>query len=424
MHQVYHFFKEEMIKQPRLYSVLDAAVEVDGKDTLRTGRHTSGTQRITESIVLNFIAQAAAAAQRIGIVAHIGKERMAFGIHLRREVTVFLIQYITVFRQQCHSLYRESKHSFSALLIEPFHETFLQPAQGIPIGLTAIGKHEMLEKTVEVILVIVCHIPENGLEISCAGRLVDGVDHLLEAVRDYLVYGPLSRGKVHYLFGMQIVVLAIFFTNKVVHVHQKFRCGTSATQHARYNKHHIDKTTAERFQISGCRRVTSHRHGTSYQPGIHGDTGAIVGKTGFIVFIDKVVIQQLQITVGYLLAIHIFEAVRQQTTIQADEVRFGKLAYQSSHILIFHIGIGIILTAGGRIGSITIVQQETEFVAHLAVLQMLLPVKHKRLCHGIVVLGHQSHLYLILYIFHTGSVADAHTAENIGDDILGSKTAH
>ena len=282
----------------------------------------------------------------------------------------------------------------------------------------------MLEKTVEVISVIICHIPKNGLEISCTGRLVDGVDHLLEAVRDYLVYCPLSGGKVHHLFGMQVVVLAIFLTNKVVHVHQEFRCGTSATQHGRYNKHHIDKTTAERFQISGCRRVTSHRHGTSYQPGIHGDTGAIVGKTGFIVFIDKVVIQQLQITVGYLLAIHIFEAVRQQTTIQADEVRFGKLAYQSSHILIFHIGIGIILTAGGRIGSITIVQQETEFVAHLAVLQMLLPVKHKRLCHGIVVLGHQSHLYLILYIFHTGSVADAHTAENIGDDILGSKTAH
>ena len=235
----------------------------------------------------------------------------------------------------------------------------------------------MLEKTVEVILVIVCHIPENGLEISCTSRLVNGVYHLLEAVRDYLVYGPLSRGKVHHLFGMQVVVLAIFLTNKIVHVHQEFRCGTSAAQHARHDKYHIDETTAERFQISGCRRITSHRHGTSYQPGIHGNTGAIVGKTGFIVLIDKVVVQQLQITIGHLLAIHIFEAVRQQTTVQADEVRLGKLAYQSSHILVFHIGIGIILTTSSRVGGITIVQQETEFVTHFPVLQMLLPVKHE-----------------------------------------------
>ena len=60
-----------------VHGVLDAAVQIDGQNRLRTRRNTTCTERITKTIVLNFVAQTATRRQRIGVVAHVGEERVA-----------------------------------------------------------------------------------------------------------------------------------------------------------------------------------------------------------------------------------------------------------------------------------------------------------------------------------------------------------
>ena len=42
----------------------------------------------------------------------------------------------------------------------------------------------MLEKTIEIIFVIISHIPENCLEVAGPRRLIDGIYDLLETVCD------------------------------------------------------------------------------------------------------------------------------------------------------------------------------------------------------------------------------------------------
>ena len=129
MNQIDYFFQKERIKHAGFYSVLDTAVQIDGEHTFRTGRNSSGSQRITETVVLYLITQAAATAQRIGLVAHISKEGMPLCIHLGSEVTVFFIQHVTVFCQECHCLDRECQYGAGAFFIKPFHKTLLQPAE-------------------------------------------------------------------------------------------------------------------------------------------------------------------------------------------------------------------------------------------------------------------------------------------------------
>ena len=110
-----------------VHSILDAAVQVHREHALRTRRHTTGTKRVAETVVLNLIAQAAAARQRVGIVAHVGEERVALGIHLCCEISPLLVYAVAVMSQQSHRLNRECEHGLRALLVEPLHETLLQP---------------------------------------------------------------------------------------------------------------------------------------------------------------------------------------------------------------------------------------------------------------------------------------------------------
>ena len=79
-----------------VHSILDTAVQVDGEHGLGTRRNTTGTQRIAETVVGNLVAQTAARAQRVSIVAHIGEERVSFRIHLCREVAPLLVLAFTV----------------------------------------------------------------------------------------------------------------------------------------------------------------------------------------------------------------------------------------------------------------------------------------------------------------------------------------
>ena len=153
---------------------------------------------------------------------------MSFGIHFSGEVAIFLIQYIAVFGQECHCLYRECQNGACTLLIKPFHKTLLQPAKRIPVGFASVGENKVLEKAIEIILVIISHIPENCLEIAGTRRLVDGIYDLLETVCDDFIDRSLFQRQVCQFIQMFIIVLSVFQTNEIVHVHQEFRSGTCA----------------------------------------------------------------------------------------------------------------------------------------------------------------------------------------------------
>ncbi|MPN37555.1 hypothetical protein SDC9_185075 [bioreactor metagenome] len=173
MHQIHHFFEEKMIMHTPSGSMLDASVQVDSQHTFRTGRNTSGAQCITEPIVGNLVTQPATTAQRIGIVAHIGKKRMSFRVHFSCKIPVFLVLHLSVITQQSHCFYRESQHRFRTLQVKPFHETFLKPVQRLPMRLASIREHEVLKQAIEIVTVVIRDIPENGLKVPGSGRLID-----------------------------------------------------------------------------------------------------------------------------------------------------------------------------------------------------------------------------------------------------------
>ena len=111
------------------------------------------------------------------------------------------------------------------------------------------------------------------------------------------------------------VVLAILLADKVVHVHQELRCGAGTAQHGADHEHHVDETAGKRLQVGRCRRVTANGHGAADEPRIHGDGSTVVGQRSLVVRIYKVVGQLVNVFIGQLLAVHLFDAVGQQATV-------------------------------------------------------------------------------------------------------------
>ncbi len=122
----------------------------------------------------------------------------------------------------------------------------------------------------------------------------------------------------------------------------------------------------------------------------------MASKIGFIILVDEVMIQQVQITVGYFFAVHIFQAVYQQAAVEADKIRFGEFAYQCGDILVLHIGVGIVFAAGSRIGSVAIIEKKVELVPYFPVFQMFLAIQHICLGNAVIMLCHQGDLHLVL----------------------------
>ena len=146
---------------------------------------------------------------------------MTFGVHLSREVTVLLILNITVFCEECHGLYREGEDATGTLFVEPVHETLLQPVEAIPMRFFAVREAEVLKEALEIEAVIVADVPENGLEVTCTGRLVKAINDLLEAVGDDLVNGTTTFTEIHYLIRTFVIILSVFLLNEIVHIHKE-----------------------------------------------------------------------------------------------------------------------------------------------------------------------------------------------------------
>ena len=395
--------------------VLDAAVEVDGEDALGTRGDTAGTEGVTEAVVGNLIAQTAAGAERVGVVGDVGEEGVAFGVHLGGEVGHVLVDEVAVFVvEQGHRLDGEGDDGLGALLVEPLHEALLQPAETLPVGFAAVGEAEFAEEALEVRLVIVGDVPEHRLEVAGAGGLVQRVDDLLEAVGDHLVHRLLLEAEVDDAVGLFVVVFAVVFLDEVVEVHEELRGGAGAAEHRAHHEDHVDEAAAEGLEVGGRGRVAADAHGAAEQPGIHRDGGAVVGQRGLVVLVDEVVGEEVDIAVGQLFAVHLFDAVGQQTAVQADEVALGKLADEGGDVLVLDIGVGIVFRTGGGIGGIDIVGEELEFFHGLAVLGVLLAIEYEVFGNGIITFLHKGHLDLVLYLLDGDAVVDVQSGENLG----------
>ena len=288
------------------------------------------------------------------------------------------------------------------------------------MGFRAVGEDELPEERFEIIAVVVGDVPEDGLEVAGSGGLVDRVDDLLEAVGDDLVYCAAFLRQVDYLVGTSVIVLAVLLLDKIVHVHQELGRGARAAQHARNDEDHIDETAAERLEVCRARRVAADRERAVQQPRIHRDRGAVVGHRGLVVLVYEMVVEQVEIFVRQLLAVHLLDAVGKQAAVQADEVLLRQLAYERSDILVFDIGIGVVLAARGGVRGVAVVYEELELLAVLAVLGMLLTVEHVALGHGEITLGHERHLDLILYLLDVHAVRDVHAAQHRDEILVGS----
>ena len=137
------------------------------------------------------------------------------------------------------------------------------------------------------------------------------------------------------------VIFTIFFLYEIIHIHQELWRSTCTGKHAAHHEHHVNKATTERFQIGRCRRVATNRRSTAYEPRIHGDRGAVIGKVGFIVLINKVMLQLINILIGQILTIHFLDAICEQTAVQTYETTLGQLTNQRGNVFVLHIGIGI-----------------------------------------------------------------------------------
>ena len=89
--------------------ILYAAVEVDGEHALAARADAAGAEGVAEAVVGDFVAQAAAAAERVGVVADVGEEGVPFGIHLGGEVGPFLVAAVSILAEQGHRLDREGE---------------------------------------------------------------------------------------------------------------------------------------------------------------------------------------------------------------------------------------------------------------------------------------------------------------------------
>ena len=180
-------------------------------------------------------------------------------------------------------------------------------------------------------------------------------------------------------------------------------------EHGTYDEDHVDKSAAERFQIGRCRGITTDGLRAVKQPGVHRDRGTVVRQRRFVVLVDEVVVEQVEVTICSLLAIHFFETVAEQTTVEADEVALGNFSDEGRQVLVFYIGVRIELRASSCIGGVAVVHQEAEFLQCLAIFSVLIAINDKCLCSGEEALSHESHFHLVLNFLYTHVVGEEQT---------------
>ncbi len=135
-------------------------------------------------------------------------------------------------------------------------------------------------------------------------------------------------------------------------------------------------------------------------------------------------IQEIHVLVAQLLAKHLFDALSQQTAVQSDKALLRQLTDQRSDVLVFHVGVGVELTALRRVARLHVVHHEVQTTLRVAILVVLMTIQHVCLCHLIVALGHQRNLHLILNLFYGCFVTYSQVRQDTTERLLGSKCTY
>ena len=97
---------------------------------------------------------------------------------------------------------------------------------------TSIGKDELTEEALEIVTVVVSHVPEDRLKVTRSCRLIDRIDNLFEAIGDHFVDATPFERQIGIAVGVQVIIFAIFLLDEIVHIHQELGCGTRSGEHA------------------------------------------------------------------------------------------------------------------------------------------------------------------------------------------------
>ena len=146
---------------------------------------------------------------------------MPLCVHLSREIAVLLILDISVFCQERHRFHREREDATRTLIVEPIHETTLEPIKALPMRSLTIREAEIIKEGFEIITVVVTDIPEYRLEITRTGWLVQAINDLLEAIGDHLVDCTAFLTQIHHFVRAFIVILAELLLDEIVHIHKE-----------------------------------------------------------------------------------------------------------------------------------------------------------------------------------------------------------
>ena len=125
------------------------------------------------------------------------------------------------------------------------------------------------------------------------------------------------------------------------------------------------------------------------------------------------VVELVEILVGEGFAIHLLDAVGEQTAVQTDEAGLGELADERGDVLVLHVGVGVVLRTRGGILCLHVVGEELHLLQRLAVLGVLLAVEHEALRHLVVALAHQCFLNLVLDVLHADALLNVEVAEDL-----------
>ena len=112
----------------------------------------------------------------------------------------------------------------------------MQLCHARPHRFAEIGKDEIAEHCIEIILIVNGNIPKYALIAPRGCGLVDAVHHLLHVVGDF------------FAVGFQIIVTVVF-AGKVVEISQKFHRRHRAGKLRADGKHKVDKRAAKRSQM-------------------------------------------------------------------------------------------------------------------------------------------------------------------------------
>ena len=318
--------------------------------------------------------------------------------------------------EEGHRLHGEGEDVMVAFLVEPVHEMALQPVEGLPLGGGAVGETEVAEDALEVGLVEVADVPEDGLVTAVAGGHVHGVDDLLEAVVDDLAQGALLGVVLNDVVEVLEIIVTVVLADEIVEVHQELGGGYRAHELGRYGIDEVDELAAEALEVGGGDGYAAKLLEAADQERIHGD-GHAVGETGsaaFVVLVEDVGIEVLEVLVCKMAAVEGLDLVDHDIAVLLDVVLLVELVAEGDDVLAGDVGIGVELGAGRSVCCCNIVLYEVAFLAEVEVCVELVDVG----VGDFLVDGHQGVFHLPADLRACYAVIDVKVVDDRDDDCV------